>query len=365
MIYSELNITNVFLILGDECNFSCRHCVQEPYHEVKKIELKEPSDKVLQYLNHLYSIRSVKDEKIFLKFWGGEPLLYMDTIRKVVEKLGNRFNYSITTNGLLLTDEIVEYCNEKKIHVTLSNDGPETSCIRRLNVLDIDDIRERFMKLNLKSLNCIVTAHSQDYFKIWDYFENKCPGVYVNFEPLLYNWEFPEDLYQFDVNGYKNTMDLISEKAFEATIDGVMNKELYLIQNIVNKVVGIVKKIKNGVVEEVKAFPCMQVRQVMNIDLDGNVYSCHNNKKLIGTVEDHYLDLIDSYDNSVSITDTCKQCEFFTLCGGGCPLELDNKNKQQLCEIRKIFYNTAIEYIKMFKDYEYDYTKLEVKENLT
>jgi len=69
-------------------------------------------------------------EEYYLNFYGGEPLLSFDLIRQAVpllednlEKHNQRVHYSLTTNGSLLTDEIIQFLAEHKFSVELSFDG--------------------------------------------------------------------------------------------------------------------------------------------------------------------------------------------------------------------------------------------------
>jgi sulfatase maturation enzyme AslB (radical SAM superfamily) len=69
-------------------------------------------------------------EDYFINFYGGEPLLSFELIKKAVALLkkkntdsGKRGSFSITTNGTLLTKEIIQFLNENKFSVELSFDG--------------------------------------------------------------------------------------------------------------------------------------------------------------------------------------------------------------------------------------------------
>ena len=63
-------------------------------------------------------------------FFGGEPLMNWDVVKQLVEygrsqeKLHNKkFRFTLTTNGVLLNDEIMEFCNREMSNVVLSLDG--------------------------------------------------------------------------------------------------------------------------------------------------------------------------------------------------------------------------------------------------
>jgi uncharacterized protein len=73
---------------------------------------------------------SGKRRNIEVDFFGGEPLMNFDVVKDILEyaktqgaKNGKEFRFTITTNGLLLTDEIKQYINENMSNIVLSIDG--------------------------------------------------------------------------------------------------------------------------------------------------------------------------------------------------------------------------------------------------
>lgn len=95
--------------LGSNCNLSCKycHCTKSTY---------EYNEDIIDY---------IKDNKFNkIVFSGGEPLLYFDVIKKIVEKLDNKENvYSFVTNGFLFDDEKIRFFNENNFGMCLSYDG--------------------------------------------------------------------------------------------------------------------------------------------------------------------------------------------------------------------------------------------------
>lgn len=78
------------------------------------------------------------DENYFLNFYGGEPLLFFDLIKKIVsflesenEKCGKKAKFSITTNGSLITEEVIQFFNENEFLVVLSFDGLAQETFRK------------------------------------------------------------------------------------------------------------------------------------------------------------------------------------------------------------------------------------------
>ncbi len=116
-----MKISSFTFIVTDNCNFSCSYC----YKKKKEGNLDYFLTKeALSFFIPFFT------KKYFLGFYGGEPLICFDLIKSIVhftknknEKLNKRAKYSITTNGSLITDDILEFLNKHKFHVELSFDG--------------------------------------------------------------------------------------------------------------------------------------------------------------------------------------------------------------------------------------------------
>lgn len=104
-------MTKITIYLGSRCNLNCVYC-----H--RKADEKEPviSDALLTYL------KSIKDLQV--RFIGGEPTLYMDEVKKVVEAVPDA-RFGITTNGLLF-DRYRKYFLNHHFQVCISFDGNES-----------------------------------------------------------------------------------------------------------------------------------------------------------------------------------------------------------------------------------------------
>lgn len=110
---SELNIT---LLTTLQCNFACDYCFQGDHGDYNKFAEKmslETAGRVADWIEH--EIDRVQPEKLVLTFFGGEPLLNLPVMYFLAERLwqatrlrGVRHSVSIITNGLLLTEEVVD-----------------------------------------------------------------------------------------------------------------------------------------------------------------------------------------------------------------------------------------------------------------
>lgn len=74
--------------------------------------------------------RSFESESLHLGFYGGEPLLEIELIKKCVDYIqknveGKRITFGITTNGTLLTGEVLQFLYDNDFSITISLDGPK------------------------------------------------------------------------------------------------------------------------------------------------------------------------------------------------------------------------------------------------
>lgn len=121
-INSLPKITGAFLGLTQKCNLKCKYCFvnQNP----KEMKLQTAIDAV----EYLARNAKERNEVPSINFFGGEPLLKWTEIivpltKYVREKYGDKFDLSMTTNGILLDEEKLEYMKENRIGFMVSIDG--------------------------------------------------------------------------------------------------------------------------------------------------------------------------------------------------------------------------------------------------
>lgn len=107
--------------LGLSCNYACEYCSQR---FVARNYESNPED-VTAFMNSLDSWVDSPPEAI--EFWGGEPLVYIKTLRPLAEALRLKFpqaRFSVITNGSLLSPQINQWLDELGFTVSISHDGP-------------------------------------------------------------------------------------------------------------------------------------------------------------------------------------------------------------------------------------------------
>jgi sulfatase maturation enzyme AslB (radical SAM superfamily) len=117
----KINLTSLTLVITDNCNFECDYCYKK---KTKRYMSDSTAERALNFLLPFMA------EEYFLNFYGGEPFLNFGLITKAVSFLEKRnqlskkkATYSVTTNGSLLTEDVIRFLNENRFSVTLSFDG--------------------------------------------------------------------------------------------------------------------------------------------------------------------------------------------------------------------------------------------------
>ncbi len=145
------------LHVSHDCNLRCQYCFASTgdFGTGKRMTMDfETAKKAIDFV----IARSGNRRNIEIDFFGGEPLMAMDTVKKAVAyarsreaECGKQFRFTITTNGLLLSDENIEYINREMSNAVLSLDGrPEVNDDLRRTVGgtgSYDTIVPKFQKL--------------------------------------------------------------------------------------------------------------------------------------------------------------------------------------------------------------------------
>lgn len=116
------------LHIAHDCNLACKYCFAEEgeYHGRRALMSFEVGKEALDFL----IANSGSRRNLEVDFFGGEPTLNFQVVKDLVaygreqEKIHNKnFRFTLTTNGVLLNDEIMEFANKEMANVVLSIDG--------------------------------------------------------------------------------------------------------------------------------------------------------------------------------------------------------------------------------------------------
>lgn len=114
--------------IAHTCNLNCEYCFasQGKYHGERAIMSLEVGKHALDFLVENSGTR----RNLEVDFFGGEPLMNFDVVKEMVayarsiEKEHNKnFRFTLTTNGLLIDDDVIEFANKEMSNVVLSLDG--------------------------------------------------------------------------------------------------------------------------------------------------------------------------------------------------------------------------------------------------
>lgn len=181
------------LHVSHDCNLRCKYCFAETgdFGTGRKIMPVETGKKAIDFLIE----KSTGRENLELDFFGGEPLMAWETVvetvkyaRSIEKQHGKNFRFTMTTNGVLLDDEKIDYINKEMVNCVLSLDGrKEVNDRIRVTPNDkgsYDTIVPKFQKL----VNSRKNENRTDY--------------YVRGTFTAYNLDFTDDVLHINELGF-------------------------------------------------------------------------------------------------------------------------------------------------------------------
>ncbi|MBQ8435276.1 MAG: thioether cross-link-forming SCIFF peptide maturase [Oscillospiraceae bacterium] len=316
------------LNVAHDCNLRCEYCFASTgdFGKGRKLMTFETGKKAIDFLLDKSEDRQVLE----LDFFGGEPLMNFDVVKQIVEyarsreaEYNKKFRFTITTNGLLLNDEITEYINKEMSNVVLSIDGRKSVNDKVRKRVDgsgcYDTILPKFKKV-------VENRGDKDY--------------YVRGTFTKYNLDFADDVYAL----YNEGFDQISIEPVVGDPKqpyALTEKELFAAFNEYEKLaVRMLDGQNKG--EKFNFFhfmidldqgPCAIKRlrgcgcgnDYIAITPDGDIYPCHQFVGLeefkMGNIDEGTFDLeIKKKFASAHIytKPECKKCWAKFYCSGGC-----------------------------------------------
>lgn len=116
------------LHVAHTCNLNCSYCFasQGKYHGDRAVMSFEVGKQALDFL----IANSGSRRNLEVDFFGGEPLMNWQVVKDLVKyarsvesKYNKNFRFTLTTNGVLIDDDVIEFCNKEMSNVVLSLDG--------------------------------------------------------------------------------------------------------------------------------------------------------------------------------------------------------------------------------------------------
>ena len=180
------------LHIAHDCNLACRYCFAEEgeYHGRRALMSFEVGKKALDFLVQNSGSRT----NLEVDFFGGEPTMNWEVVKQLteygrsLEKDNNKkFRFTLTTNGILLDDEILKFANREMSNIVLSIDGRK----------DINDLMRPTRNGNGSSYDIIMPK-----FKKVAESRNQ-NNYYIRGTFTHNNLDFSKDILHFADNGFE------------------------------------------------------------------------------------------------------------------------------------------------------------------
>lgn len=330
-------VQKITLQVTQNCNFRCAYCI---YSEQKNPLQRKHSNKKMSWetartgIDFLIAHSSAKDS-VNIGFYGGEPLLEFQLVKKCIEYCNSiteskEITYSITTNGTLLNDEKIEFFAMYNVPLLISLDGPSQIHNKQRRYKSdgsgsFDTIWNNLMRIKEKypeyyqsiRFNCVVNPQNNlknldDFFTYNDTIKNNS----VIFSTLNEAYSNTRHLPSKD---YYHTKEYELFKTFlwkmgymkEEYISAIAKRDYSTYKTKFDKL----KRARPFGIEGYPGGPCIPGTTRLFIDIDGNFFPCERVSELssimnIGNLEEGFkTDHIRRLLNVAQTTEEeCKDC---------------------------------------------------------
>lgn len=352
------------LNLGTSCNFRCKYCFEQGCYTDKKMS-PEVVDRFLHIANEMLAVGT----KVNICFWGGEPMLYMDTVQRVIDELGDneKVTFLLYSNGWFVRkysdvlDKIVAKCGNR-FSLQISYDFLPVELNNRVmpgktqievatHVLDaVKWCDEREMMFSVKSTATIddVEHHLFDIYK-----------SFIDFRETLKH----KDMFYLAI-----TPDTLNKRPVDTKALDEQLKQL-LVYFAKHKM----RPTYFRWFDDAHRAVCSGGAKSFIIDVDGTVYPCH--RCVYGWGDDHdrgntgYTSIFDdnvlykvehnfiARNNLSSENEQCAKCDTLMCfrcnaanCGGDLAC-WDKSNYDEQCKMYKFISNYIAAYQKMSREW--------------
>ncbi|BCN29920.1 thioether cross-link-forming SCIFF peptide maturase [Anaeromicropila herbilytica] len=318
------------LHIAHDCNFACKYCFAEEgeYKGDRSLMSYEVGKKALDFL-----IKSSGNRhNLEVDFFGGEPLMNFQVVKDLVkygreqEQIHNKkFRFTLTTNGLLLNDDIIEFANKEMSNIVLSIDGR-----KEIN----DQMRPLSNKKGTGSYDYIVPK----FVKVAE--SRNQTNYYVRGTFTHHNLDFSEDVLHLADLGFKqiSVEPVVSLPEEEYSIT---EEDIPVICAEYDKLAKkMIERKKEGkdfnffhFMIDLSGGPCVYKRmsgcgsgtEYLAVTPWGDLYPCHqfvgSTEYLLGNVDDGIVNsnVQEQFKCCNLYTkDKCKSCFAKFYCSGGC-----------------------------------------------
>ncbi len=321
-------IKSMCLNVAHDCNLRCEYCFASKgdFGGERKLMPLEVGKKAIDFLIE----HSAGRHNLEMDFFGGEPLMNFDVVKELVayarslEKEHNKnFRFTITTNGLLLDDDKIEFINREMSNCVLSLDGRKEVNDRLRFRIDGSGSYDRIVPLFQK---LVATRNGKDYY---------ARGTFTR-----HNLDFTNDVLHMADLGFDqiSVEPVVSDEKLEYSIKEEDLPRVFEEYDRLAKT--IIRDRKNGkyynffhFAVDLNQGPCAIKRlrgcscgnEYVAVTPEGDIYPCHqfvgSEEWKMGNVMDGTLDL-DMKNRfakaNVYAKEKCQNCWARFYCSGGC-----------------------------------------------
>ena len=324
----DIPLKTLVLHVAESCNLRCRYCYHGEKGNGKGLQRQMGRDVALRAVDFLFE-RSGELEDLVLVFFGGEPLLNFETIRHAAgyaqEKAaasGKRLSFAITTNGTLLTPEIVDFLQAHDVSVTVSLDGFEQIHDRYRRFADgrpsygviLPRVRQLLEGARKRPVVARVTVVDEPD-RVPQILEHLLGLGFVEagFAPVTTG--HPE--YQLNDRQMDELLSAFRHLA-QRFLEAVEEERFFGFSNVIDLLVSL----HQG---QVMNYPCGAGLGLFSVDAGGRLFLCQR-----FTGEESYCmgDIFEGFDEErlgkfrqeaeISNKEACRTCWARTICTGGC-----------------------------------------------
>lgn len=346
----------MILQVTQQCNLRCEYCAfsgiykENRVHSGNRMSFETAKRAIDFYLEH-----SVDTPSAFIGFYGGEPLLEFDLIKKCVNYVkktieGKKIYFNLTTNGTLLEDERVRFLAENDISIAISLDGskkdhdicrrfPDGTGSFDIIIKNLQNMTKDYPEYTKKSVRFFTTVNPymdlgcvMEYFKVNDIIDER--AIRYNtmvFKDLKKELNFQKSYFQIQkfeyIKAFFSLVGKLDKKHVNPLVYTFIEKAKVLKQAL-HKRIDLTPVIHPG-------GPCMPGIIRLFVRYDGALFPCervNENQSFyqIGSIEDgFYLEKMRDILNIGKITETeCKTCWNLQRCSL-CSNEIEFHGKEK------------------------------------
>ncbi|MBR6873452.1 MAG: thioether cross-link-forming SCIFF peptide maturase [Ruminococcus sp.] len=321
-------IKSMCLHVSHDCNLRCEYCFASTgdFGGGRMLMDIETGKKAIDFLMKM----SANRQTLELDFFGGEPLMNFDVVKQIVayareeeKKYDKHIRFTITTNGMLLTEDKMDFINEEMSNVVLSIDGRKEINDRMRKRVDgtgsYDRIIENFKKF-------VPMRGDKDYYVRGTYtkynldFSNDVMHLFdegfeqISVEPVMAESSKPYAITDGDLPKIFKEYEILAEKISKIRAEGKFINFFHFMLDLDQGPCAI-KRLKG----------CGCGNEYVAVSPDGDIYPCHQfvgiEKFKMGNVNDGSFnyDIKDDFARAhVYTKPDCVKCWAKFYCSGGC-----------------------------------------------